>query len=140
MNRAILLLFFSAGPVFAQAPITMQEAVQRALDHNPVLLASQQNLLSMKGQEVQAGVRANPNFSFSGDDITLSANNPASPYAYDAGINRLFERAQTPRWRLDIAHATTAQPDAQYHDQTRQVTLQVRQNFTNLLLAKATLK
>jgi outer membrane protein, heavy metal efflux system len=136
----LLCLLFSAGPSYGQAPITMQEAVQRALDHNPVLLASQQNLLSMKGQEVQAGVRANPNLSFSGDDVTLSANNPASPYSYDFGVNRLFERGQKRRWRLDIARATTAQTDAQYHDQIRQVTLQVRQNFTNLLLAKATLK
>jgi outer membrane protein, heavy metal efflux system len=118
----------------------MQQAVERALDHNPVLLASQQNLLSMKGQEVQAGVRAKPNLSLSGDDVTLGVNNPASPYSYDVGINRLFERGQKRRWRLDSARATTAQTDAQYHDQIRQVTLQVRQNFTNLLLAKATLK
>ena len=34
----------------------------------------------------------------------------------------------------------TAQTEAQYHDQIRQTTLQVRQGFTNLLLAKATLK
>jgi cobalt-zinc-cadmium efflux system outer membrane protein len=136
----LISLLFSAAPSFAQAPVTMQEAVQRALDHNPVLLASQQNLLSMKGQEVQAAVRANPNLSFSGDDVTLSANNPASPYSYDFGVNRLFERGQKRRWRLDSARATTAQTDAQYHDQIRQVTLQVRQNFTNLLLAKATLK
>jgi outer membrane protein, heavy metal efflux system len=140
ISAVLLCLLFSAGPTYAQAPITMQEAVQWALDHNPVLLASQQNLLSMKGQEVQAGVRANPNLSFSGDDITLSANNPASPYSYDLGVNRLFERGQKRRWRLDSARASTAQTDAQYHDQIRQVTLQVRQNFTNLLLAKATLK
>jgi cobalt-zinc-cadmium efflux system outer membrane protein len=136
----LLCLVFSAGPSYAQGPITMQQAVERALDHNPVLLASQQNLLSMKGQEVQAGVRANPNLSLSGDDVTLGANNPASPYSYDVGINRLFERGQKRRWRLDSARATTAQTDAQYHDQIRQVTLQVRQNFTNLLLAKATVK
>ena len=39
----------------------MQQAVEQALAHNPVLLAAQQNLLSMKGQEVEAGLRANPN-------------------------------------------------------------------------------
>ena len=41
-------------------PVTMQQAVEQALAHNPVLLAAQQNLLSMKGQEVEAGLRANP--------------------------------------------------------------------------------
>ena len=52
----------------------------------------------------------------------------------------MFERGQKRRWRLDSARATTAQTEAQYHDQIRQTTLQVRQNFTNLVLAKATLK
>jgi outer membrane protein, heavy metal efflux system len=118
----------------------MQQAVEQALAHNPLLLAAQQNLLSMKGQEVQAGVRANPNLYLAGSDITLSASNPASPYAYDVGVNRLFERGQKRRWRLDSARAQTTQTDAQYHDQIRQITLQVKQGFTNLLLAKATLK
>jgi outer membrane protein, heavy metal efflux system len=121
------------------APITMQRAVDMALAHNPVLLASQQNLLSMKGQEVEAGLRQNPDFSVVGSDLTNSANSN-TPYAYSLQLSRLFERGQKRRWRLDSARATTAQTDAQYHDQIRQTTLQVRQSFTNLLLAKATLK
>ncbi len=122
------------------APFTMQQVVEEALAHNPVLLASLENLLSMKGQEVQAGVRQNPNLTLSGTDISLPANNPGNPYSYSAGINRLFERGQKRRWRLDIAKNTTAQTDGQYHDQVRQVTLQVKQSFTTLVLAKATLK
>jgi cobalt-zinc-cadmium efflux system outer membrane protein len=144
---SLLWLGLAAGqPAYAQAPpvptapITMQQAVEQALAHNPVLLAAQQNLLSMKGQEVQAGVRANPNLYLAGSDITLPADNPASPYAYDVGVNRLFERGQKRRWRLDSARAQTAQTDAQYHDQIRQITLLVKQNFTTLLLAKAALK
>jgi cobalt-zinc-cadmium efflux system outer membrane protein len=127
-------------PAPPSAPFTMQQVVEQALAHNPVLLSALQNLLSMKGQEVQAGVRQNPNLFVSGSDITLSASNPASPFEYDVGVNRLFERGQKRRWRLDIAKNTTAQTDAQYHDQIRQVTLQVKQSFTTLVLAKATLK
>jgi cobalt-zinc-cadmium efflux system outer membrane protein len=131
----------AVGPAgLAQTPFTMQQAVEQALAHNPVLLSSLQNLLSMKGQEVQAGVRQNPNLYVAGSDITLDANNPSSPYSYDVGVNRLFERGQKRRWRLDIAKNTTAQTDAQYHDQIRQVTLQVKQSFTTVILAKATLK
>jgi outer membrane protein, heavy metal efflux system len=122
------------------APFTMQQVVEQALAHNPVLLSSLENLLSMKGQEVQAGVRANPNLVGTGTDISLPANNPGNPYSYSAGINRLFERGQKRRWRLDIARNTTAQTDGQYHDQIRQITLQVKQSFTTLVLAKATLK
>jgi cobalt-zinc-cadmium efflux system outer membrane protein len=118
----------------------MQQAVEQTLAHNPVLLASQQNLLSMKGQEVEAGLRANPNFGFVGTDVSLSATNPAAPYGYAAQVSRLFERGQKRRWRLDSARATTAQTEAQYRDQIRQTTLLAKQSFTNLVLAKATLK
>jgi cobalt-zinc-cadmium efflux system outer membrane protein len=147
-----LLLFLAGQVVYAQAPpsapapppptgpITMQQAVDMALAHNPVLLSAQQNLLSMKGQEVEAGLRQNPDFAFSGENVTIPTTNPAGPYFYSASLSRLFERGQKRRWRLDGARATTAQTEAQYHDQIRQTTLQVRQNFTNLVLAKATLK
>ena len=122
------------------APITMQQAVELALAHNPVLLAAQQNLLSLKGQEVQAGVRANPNLFLAGSDVSLPASNPANPYSYDVGVNRLFERGEKRRWRLESARAQTAQTDAQYHDQIRQITLQVKQSFTTMLLARAALR
>jgi len=121
------------------APITMQQAVDFTLAHNPGLLSAQQNLLSMKGQEVEAGLRQNPDFSLYGSNLSNSANSN-TPYAYSLQLSRLFERGQKRRWRLDSARATTAQTDGQYHDQIRQTTLQVKQSFTNLLLAKATLK
>ena len=124
----------------SSAPITMQQAVELALAHNPVLLAAQQNLLSLKGQEVQAGVRANPNLFLAGSDVSLPASNPANPYSYDVGVNRLFERGEKRRWRLESARAQTAQTDAQYHDQIRQITLQVKQSFTTMLLARAALR
>jgi outer membrane protein, heavy metal efflux system len=145
---ALLLCLSLAGvtqghaqaPASLTAPITMQQAVEQALARNPVLRAAQQNLLSMKGQEVEAGLRANPELSVAGSDVSLSTTNPAGPYFYSAELSRLFERGQKRRWRLDSARATTSQTEAQYHDQIRQTTLQVKQNFTNLLLAKATLK
>jgi cobalt-zinc-cadmium efflux system outer membrane protein len=140
---SICLALSAAQISYAQAPaapITMQQAVEQALAHNPVLLSAQQNLLSMKGQEVEAGLRANPYLGATGTDISLPANNPGNPYSYSVGVSRLFERGQKRRWRLDAARATTAQTEAQYHDQIRQTTLQVRENFTNLVLAKAALK
>jgi outer membrane protein, heavy metal efflux system len=118
----------------------MQQAVEQTLAHNPNLLAAQQNLFSMKGQEVEAGLRQNPQLAITGSTVSLSANNPSSPYYYTAEVSRLFERGQKRRWRLDSARATTAQTEGQYHDQIRQTTLGARQAFTNLVLAKAALK
>ena len=117
----------------------MQQAVDIARIKNPTLLAAQQNLLSVKAQEIQAGVRQNPNLVATGQNITLGeyANNP---YYYSLGVNRLFERGEKRRWRLDVARSTTAQTDAQYHALEQQTILSIRQAFTNFVIAKAAKK
>ena len=104
------------------APFTMQQAVDYALAHNPNLLSAQQNLFSMKGQEVEAGLRQNPNFTVYGSDLSNPATS-ATPYAYSLQLARLFERGQKRRWRLDSARAITAQTEGQFHDQQRGTTL-----------------
>jgi outer membrane protein, heavy metal efflux system len=123
----------------ASTAITMQEAVDIARAKNPTLLSAQQNLFSVKAQEIQAGVRANPYFNVGGSNITLGEN-ANNPYDYNVGVGRLFERGEKRRWRLDSARSTTAQTDAQYHSQEQQTILAVRQAFTNFVLAKAAKK
>jgi cobalt-zinc-cadmium efflux system outer membrane protein len=117
----------------------MQQAVELARAKNPALLSAQQNLLSVKAQEIQAGVRQNPNLVATGSNITLGAD-AANPYYYSLGVSRLFERGEKRRWRLDSARSTTAETDAQYHAQEQQTILAVRQAFTNFVIAKAAKK
>ncbi len=121
-------------------PLTLQQAVALALRKNPTLLAAQRNLESTRAEEITAGLRQNPVFTLSGSDVTLPANNPASPYTYTGDVSRLFERGQKRRWRLDSAHAATKVTESQYHDLERQTVLTVKNAFTNMLLAKAALK
>jgi cobalt-zinc-cadmium efflux system outer membrane protein len=120
-------------------PITMQQAVELARVKNPTLLSAQQNLLSVKAQEIQAGVRQNPNLVVTGSNVTLDEQS-ANPYYYSVGVSRLFERGDKRRWRLDTARSTTAQTDAQYHAQEQQTILAVRQAFTSFVIAKAAKK
>lgn len=125
--------------VIASPPLTMGEAVALAKQQNPTLLASRQNLYSVKALEEQAAVRLNPDFSVAASNVTLptTSNNP---YAYAFQLSRTFERGQKRRWRVDSAKAQTAQTDAQYHDQERGIVLNVRQAFTSYVLAKAARK
>ena len=125
----------SSAPVI----LTMQQAVDIARMKNPTLLSSQQNLLSVKAQEVQAGVRSNPYLTGGGSNVTLGADSN-NPYDYYVGVGRLFERGEKRRWRLDSARSTTAQTDAQYHAQEQQTILSVRQAFTSFVIAKAAKK
>jgi outer membrane protein, heavy metal efflux system len=142
---AAACLFLLPSAMFGQnqpstsTPLTMHEAVDIARAKNPTLLSAQQNLLSVKAQEIQAGVRANPFLDVNGSNVTLGEN-ANNPYDYSIGVGRLFERGDKRRWRLDSARSTTAQTDAQYRSQVLQTVLTVRQAFTSFVLAKAAKK
>ena len=118
----------------------MQQVVDLARSKNPTLLAAQQNLLSVKAQEIQAGVRQNPNLAVAGSDVSLPAEGASNPYSYSVQVSRLFERGEKRRWRLDSARSTADQTRDQYALQEQQTILSVKQAFTNMVLAKAALK
>lgn len=124
----------------AAARLTLQQAIDMARANNPTLISVQQHVSATKANEITAGLRQNPTFTVSGSDVSLPADNPASPYSYSANITRLFERGQKRRWRLDVAHATTDVTESQYKDTERQTILQVKNAFTNMLVAKAAVK
>lgn len=119
--------------------LTMDQVVARTLSGNPALLAARRNLDATRAQEIEAGLRANPQLTLAGTDVTLPATNPANPYSYSAQVSRLFERGQKRRWRLDSARATTAQTAEQLQDQERGTVLATQNAFTNMLIAKAAL-
>ncbi len=143
-RSAFLMVLLSAGScLMAQtvgAPLTLQQAIDVARTKNPTLLSGQQHVTATRASEVTAGLRQNPTFTFSGENVTLPANNPGNPYYYSANLSRLFERGQKRRWRLDSARATTDVTQSQYKDTERQTILAVKQAFTQMLAAKAGLK
>ena len=128
-------------PSGAITPITLQQAVDRARAGNPSLIAARQHVSATQANKITAGLRQNPTLTLLGQGVTLPEvnNNGGNPYYYSANVSRLFERGQKRRWRLDSASATADETESQYHDQERQLVLAVRQAFTNMLLAKASL-
>jgi outer membrane protein, heavy metal efflux system len=136
---ALLSLTVSSTLHAQTTPLTMQQAVDLARSKNPTLLSAQQNLLSVKSQELQAGLRQNPFLSITAQNITLGEN-ANNPYFYSAGVGRLFERGEKRRYRLDSARNTTAETDFRYHSTEQQTILAVRQAFTNFIIAKAAKK
>src|SRR5215813_6272960 len=145
LQRSSFLLIFAlflCGFLRGQAPppLTLERALEMARAKNPNLLSGQQHVIATKANEITAGLRQNPNFQISGADVSLTASNPASPYSYAANVNRLFERGEKRRWRLDIAHAATDVTQSQYKDAERQIILAVKQAFTQMLAAKAALQ
>lgn len=134
-------LLVACVPAHPQAPpMSLQQVLAVARSKNPGLLSAEQHVNATKAAEVTAGLRQNPTFTLSGANITLPASNPSSPYTYVGNVSRLFERGQKRRWRLDAATATTSVTRSQYNDQERQLILQVKNAFTNMLAAKAALQ
>jgi cobalt-zinc-cadmium efflux system outer membrane protein len=124
------------------APLTLGQAVARALAGNPSLASARQHVSAVEANKITAGLRQNPNLTLYGQGITLPERPEqpdGNPFFYSANVSRLFERGQKRRWRLDSANATADSTQSLYHDQQRQLTLAVRQAFTNMLLAKASL-
>ncbi|MEO6828680.1 MAG: TolC family protein [Acidobacteriaceae bacterium] len=136
----LLVLFVEQAPAqMNSSPLTLRQAVAMARIRNPALIAARRNLESTRAEQITAGLRQNPVLAIGGSNVTLPANNPASPYSYSVDLSRLFERGQKRRWRLDSARATTEVTESEYKDLERQTVLNVEQAFTNMLLAKAAL-
>ena len=147
LGLALLVAVTAAGaqaappaPGTTITPLTLQQVVDFARSKNPTLLAAQQNLLSIKAQEIQAEVRQNPMLAIAGSNVSLPAEGASNPYSYSVQVSRLFERGEKRRWRLDGARSTTDQTRDQYALQEQQIILSVKQAFTNMLLAKAALR
>ncbi len=123
--------------------LTLQQVVDRARSSNPTLLAAEANLRSVRAQELQAAVRANPYLGVAGSDVTeygTSNGGPTTPYAYSLQVSRLFERGGKRGIRIENARDTTAQTAAQLQDTIRQTVLQVRTAFTHMIFAKQSLE
>jgi len=129
----------SVGAMAQSAPMSLQQVIDIAKARNPALLAIERNLQGVKAQEIQASLRVNPDMTFYGTNVTLPAQGASNPYAYSLQISRLMERGEKRRWRMDVAKATSEQTESQYRDQQRQTLFTVKQAFTNMLVAKATL-
>ena len=118
---------------------TLNQILDLARAKNPTFLAAEQNLQAVHAQEIQAGVRTNPYFTLYGTNVTEGPD-ASTPYAISAQVSRLFERGEKRRWRLDAAHATTAQTEAQFEDTIRLTALTLRTAFTHMLIAKEALE
>ncbi len=126
-------------PAARPGALTLQQVIERARTANPTLLAAEQNLRSVRAQEIQAAVRANPYIGVAAQNVTYGPT-ASNPYFYSVQASRLFERGNKRDNRIATARATTEMTSAQLQDTIRQTELAVRQAFTTMLIAKEALE
>jgi outer membrane protein, heavy metal efflux system len=163
MKRAIawwiFLLFCTSAPGAQQtdpkqgAPpgspavrITLEQAIQFALQHNHALLAARSTILQGQAAEITANLRPNPSitadsqflpfFNFSQFNPTYLNNNAQ----FDVGIDYTFERGKKRPRRLQAAQDQTAVTRSQVADNERTLGFNVAQQFVAVLLAQSTLE
>jgi cobalt-zinc-cadmium efflux system outer membrane protein len=139
-----------AAGQLAQTPgaqlITLDQAIQMALEHNHTLLAARTTIEQNLAEEITANLRPDP--VLMGDTQFLPIFQPSnfnSDYLdntaqFDVGLSYLFERGMKRQHRLQAAKDQTAVTRWQVADNERTLTFNVSTDFINVELAESTLE
>src|ERR1700720_4525584 len=137
-------LAFVAGAVFicalstalgqtAQGPvrITLDQAIEMALQHNHTLLAARTTIPQSQAQEITANLRPNPELFTDWDYLPFfSPSSFSSTYLhdlteFDIGVSYLIERGKKRERRFQAAKDATAVTRSQVDDNERTLIFQV---------------
>jgi cobalt-zinc-cadmium efflux system outer membrane protein len=123
--------------------VSIEDAVQEALDHNLVLLAERYSLSIAEARLTTARLRPNPVVSAGldyqdvlGAGFFRDPTKGAGPSEYNARIDYLFEGGGKRGRRIEAAGAAKKVAELQLLDSTRQVVLDVQNAVVDYLLAK----
>jgi cobalt-zinc-cadmium efflux system outer membrane protein len=152
LSTAIFAGVLFSCHVVAQTPappvtVTLDQAIQMALQHNHNLLAARTTIHQSEALEITANLRPNPTFFTDWEYLPLqrpSGGIPVGDYLHDStegdiGVSYLFERGKKRQHRLQAAKDATAVVRSQVADNERGLTFQVAQLFINVQTAVATL-
>jgi len=136
--------FAQQGPV----TVTLDQAVQMALQHNHILQAARTTIQQNQAAEITANLRPNPTFFTDWEYLPLFTRQQGTSLADylqastegDMGLSYLIERGNKRARRLDAAKSATAVTRSQVADNERGLTFQVGALFINAQLAQSTLE
>jgi cobalt-zinc-cadmium efflux system outer membrane protein len=134
-----------SAQVHGAVRLTLDQAIQLALEHNHTLKAAQTTIQQNQAQEITANLRPNPTFTADAQFLPLfQPNEFNSEYIdetaqFDLGISYLFERGKKRQHRLQAAKDQTAVTTSTVADNERTLTFNVAQQFVSVQLAESTL-
>ena len=151
LTRGLLVCLLFAvmpGAALAQGPvrISLDEAIQIALQHNHNLLAARTTIQQSEAEETTANLRPNPTLFADWEYLPLfSPSSQNSQYLQgsteaDLGLGYLIERGKKRQHRLQAAKDITAQTRSLVADNERGLSFNVASLFVNVQLAESTLE
>ncbi len=156
---AAMLACTLAGPAFAQTAgptsVTLDEAIQMALQHNHNMLAARTTIQQSEAEEITQNLRPNPTLFADWEYLPLGSPAKQNPGIYggqstndylknntegDIGLSYLIERGGKRHDRLQAQKDITAQTRSLVEDNGRGLTFQVATLFYNVQLAESSLE
>ncbi len=137
------------GPALAQsagpASVTLDEAIQMALQHNHSILASRTTIQQSEAEETTANLRPNPSLFADWEYLPLTHSGQNAQYLHDStegdlGLSYLIERGKKRQHRLAAAKDITAQTRSLVNDNERGLAFNTASLFVNAQLAESTLE
>src|SRR5712692_848478 len=139
----LLLAACGNEAALAQKAYTWQELRDRFEATNPALQAARIGIDESHAQEITAGLRPNPEFTFTADGFQLTPYagvwRPLAGLVKSPGVNYLIERQHKRELRRDSARQATAITTSQLADQERSLLFNLRNAFVQTLQQKAIL-
>jgi len=144
-----ILTITIATPASSQASapktVTLDDAIQMALQHNHNLLATRTTIQQSEAEEVTANLRPNPSLFADWEYLPLDHSSQNAQYLHDStegdiGLSYLIERGKKRQHRLQTAKDITAQTKSLVGDSERGLTFNVASLFVNVQLAESTIE
>jgi cobalt-zinc-cadmium efflux system outer membrane protein len=134
-----------SGQVHGAVRLSLDQAIQLALQNNHALKAARTTIQQSEAQEITANLRPNPVLTadaqfipiFQPNEFTADYINTTAQF--DLGISYLFERGKKRQHRLQVAQDVTAQTKSLVTDNERTLTFNVASQFFTAQLAESTL-
>ena len=147
------------GIAFAQrtgpTSITLDEAIQMALQHNHNMLAARTTIQQSEAEETTANLRPNPTLFADWEYLPLGSPSKQNPNLYlgvstsdylknnteaDIGLSYLLERGKKRQHRLQAARDITTQTRFLVTDNERALSFNTASSFVNAQLAESALE
>ncbi|MGC1448802.1 MAG: TolC family protein [Candidatus Sulfotelmatobacter sp.] len=152
---ACALARMALGQATGSTRITIDEAIQLAVQHNHNVLAMMTTIQQAEAEETTANLRPNPALFADWEYLPLGSPAQQNPSVYggqslgdylhnnteaDIGLSYLLERGRKRQHRLQAAKDLTAQTRSLVTDNERTLTFGVTSLFVNVQLAESTLE
>ncbi len=126
--------------VRAEQPLTIDDAVREAIDHNLTLAAERYSVSVARARVVTAGLRPNPVFTYNAmlPDRTIFDQN-VNPVEHVVRADVVVEGGGKRGRRIEAAEQAVSVAELQLVNTMRTIVLDVQNAFTDVLLARANL-